>query len=201
MPTIAILASEEEKPKPQQLRMAWPQSLLDSPPEIRLHTNYTLRTYQPGDEPGFFHIMTLAGFTGWDLERLSPTLATILPDGWFLIVDQATQEIVATAMATHHPSEFHPFGGELGWVAAHPAHAGKGLGWSVCAAVTARFLRGGYKNIYLRTDDWRLPALKTYLNLGYQPFLFAPDMVERWEAICTQLRWPFTPDLWPSDKK
>ena len=197
MPTIAILTNDEEKLKPPQLRMVWPQQLLDSPPDIHLRAGYTLRTYQPGDEPGFFHVMALAGFAGWNLERLTPTLATILPDGWFLIVDQASAQIVATAMTTHNPDAFHPFGGELGWVAGHPDHAGKGLGWSVCAAVTARFLAAGYQNIYLKTDDWRLPALKTYLKLGYQPFLFAATMEERWQAICTQLQWPFTPEEWP----
>ncbi|CAN5680460.1 hypothetical protein BH10CHL1_BH10CHL1_33950 [soil metagenome] len=197
MAIVANASDEQTKPKPQQLRMVWPEQLLNTPPEIRLHEGYTLRTYQPGDEPGFYHVMDLAGFTGWDMEKLAPTLATILPDGWFLIVDQTSGEIVATTMATHHPSEFHPFGGEMGWVAGHPAHAGKGLGKAVCAAVTRRFLSAGYKNIYLRTDDWRLPAIKTYLTLGYQPFLFAPDMMERWAAICGHLAWKFTPELWP----
>jgi hypothetical protein len=148
MPTIAILAADEEvKPKVQQLRMVWPQPLLASPPALRLHPDYALRTYQPGDETTFFQVMDLAGFTGWDMDRLRPTLTTILPDGWFFVIHQATGEIVATAMATHHPSEYHPFGGELGWVAGHPAHAGKGIGGAVCAAVSDRFLRAGYKNI------------------------------------------------------
>ncbi len=33
----------------------------------------------------------------------------------------------------------------------------------------------------------RLPALKIYLRLGYQPLLYAPDMVARWQAIATKL--------------
>jgi mycothiol synthase len=187
---------DDIEPK-QQLRMVWPQHLLDASPGVRVHPDYELRTYQPGDEPGWFQVMDLAGFPGWGYEKLAPTLATILPDGWFLAIHRASGTIVATAMTTHGPLEYHPFGGELGWVAGHPDHKGKGLGWSVCAAVTARFLSAGYKNIFLRTDDWRLPAIKIYLKLGYQPFLFAPDMAERWQAICNQLSWPFAPDEWP----
>jgi mycothiol synthase len=166
-------------------------------PQPSLHADYDLRTYQPGDETAWFSVMELAGFGVWDHERLQPTLATILPKGWFFAVHRATGAVVATAMATHKPTPEHPFGGELGWVAGDPAHKGKGLGWTVCAAVTHRYLRAGYENIYLKTDDWRLPALKVYLKLGYQPFLFAPDMEDRWQAVCTQLAWPFTPQAWP----
>ena len=196
MPTIAVLPAVEAAPR-QQLRMVWPAALLASPAPLRLAPGYTLRTWQLGDEPGFYRVMALAGFGQWDEEKLRPSRARMLPSGWFFIVHDATGIIVTTAMATHNPTPFHPFGGELGWVAGDPDHKGHGLGHTVCAAVTNRFLSAGYQNIYLLTDDWRLPALKTYLKLGYQPFLFTPDMADRWQVICEQLAWPFTPDSWP----
>jgi len=99
-------------------------------------------------------------------------------------------------MALHDHTERYPFGGELGWVAADPAHAGRGLGRTVSAAVTARLIRAGYRNIHLYTEDWWLAALKTYLKLGYVPVLFAPDIPERWQTVCAQLQWAFTPELW-----
>lgn len=183
-------------PPSQQLRMVWPKERLQQPPPVNVAPGYILRTYRPGDEAAFFQVMGLAGFERWDMSTLLPWLSRILPNGWFLAVHEATGQIVATTMATHNPSELHPFGGELGWVAGHPDHAGKGLGAAVCAAVTQRFLQGGYFNIFLRTDDWRLPAVKTYLKLGYEPLLFAPDMRKRWEQVCAQLEWPFTPEKW-----
>jgi mycothiol synthase len=185
-------------PKLQQLRMIWPTQRLAERPRIRLHADYALRTYQPGDETGWYGLMDGAGFTGWDAARLAPTLTEILPDGWFFAVHRATGALAASAMATHAPQALHPFGGALGWVAGNPAHKGHGLGWVVCAAVTIRLLNAGYRNIYLLTDDWRLPALKIYLKLGYEPLLFAPDMAERWRTICEQLAWPFTPEGWQS---
>jgi mycothiol synthase len=63
--------------------------------------------------------------------------------------------------------------------------------------VTQRFFQAGYRRIYLKTEDFRLPALKTYLRLGYEPLLYAPDMPERWRAICNRLGWPYTPEAWP----
>ena len=182
----------------QQLQMVWPKHLLHMPPTVRLPFGYTLRTYHRGDEPRFYKVMELAGWPGWNDEKLRPWLARILPQGWFLAVHEASNEIVASAMAVHDHTELHPFGGELGWVAADPAHTGKGLGMAVCSAVTARLIAASYRDIHLYTEDWRLPALKTYLKLGYVPFLYAPDMPQRWQTICTQLHWPFTPETWRS---
>ena len=136
-----------------QLQMVWPADQMTAPPPVRLAPGYTLRTYRPGDEPRFYAVMAMAGFTGWDDERLRPWIARILPDGWFMAVHRASDQIVATAMCLHDHSELHPFGGELGWVAGDPAHAGHGLGRAVCAAVTGRFIAAGYHNIHLYTED------------------------------------------------
>ena len=81
---------------------------------------------------------------------------------------------------------------------ADPDHAGRGLGLAVSAAVTARLLQAGYRHIHLYTEHWRLAALKTYLKLGYVPFLYLPEMLARWRALCPQLPWPFTPEPWRS---
>jgi len=179
-----------------QLQMVWPEHLLDTPPAVRLPPGYTLRTYRRGDEPRFYEVMELAGWVGWNDEKLRPWRSRILPEGWFMAIHGESNEIVATAMALH--SKVYPSGGELGWLACDPAHTGKGLGMAVSAAVTARFIDAGYRNIHLYTEDWRLPALKTYLKLGYIPFLYTPEMWERWKAICAQLQWPFTPEIWRS---
>ena len=111
-----------------------------------------------------------------------------------MAIHRESDEIAATAMALR--SETYPSGGELGWLACDPAHTGKGLGMAVSAAVTACLIEAGCRPIHLYTEDWRLPALKTYLKLGYVPFINEPQMLERWRAICAQLRWPFTPGSW-----
>jgi mycothiol synthase len=179
-----------------QLRMAWPAQRLVVPPEVRLPAGYALRTYRAGDEPRFYEVMALAGWPGWNEERLRPWRARILPEGWFFAVHAASDQIVATAMSVHDHQDWHPFGGELGWVAGDPAHAGRGLGKAVVGAVTARLLGMGYRNIHLFTEDYRLPALRTYLKIGYVPMLYDADMPERWRAVCEQVGWPFTPEQW-----
>jgi len=67
----------------------------------------------------------------------------------------------------------------MGWLAGDPAHAGKGLGMAVSTAVTTRLIDAGYRNIHPYTEDWRLAALKTYLKVGYVPFLCSLEMWRR----------------------
>jgi mycothiol synthase len=98
--------------------------------------------------------------------------------------------VVATALATHSPTELHPFGAQLGWVAADPEHKGRKLGTVVSAAATARMLQAGYRRIYLQTDDFRLPAIKVYLDLGYEPLLYCEGMAERWQDVEAALAKP-----------
>jgi len=185
-------------PPEAQLQMVWPERLLSAPPAVQLPPGYALRAYRPGDEPRFYEVMALAGWPGWDDAKLRPWLARIPPGSWFMAVHEASGQIVATAMGLHDHSDTHPFGGELGWVAGDPAHTGKGLGRAVCAAVTGRLIAAGYRNIHLYTEPFRLAALKSYLKLGYIPFLYMPEMRERWRTICAQLDWPFTPEAWRS---
>ncbi len=179
-----------------QLQMMWPKHLLNAPPIIQLPPGYKLRTYQQGDEPRFYEIMALVGWAGWNDEKLKPWLAKVLPNGWFMIVQAKSDKIVGTAMCLHNYKEMNPFQGELGWLAGDPKHGGKGLGMVASAAVTKRFIDAGYRNIRLYSEDYRLPALKTYLKVGYVPFLYETGMEQRWQVICEQLKWPFLPETW-----
>ena len=177
------------QPVGPQLKMLWPQRLLSTPPQPKVPDGYELRPFVPADESAWLELVAKAGFTGWDHERLAQTTRTILPGGFLVIVHRATGKLVASAMAQHNPNDQHPFGGELGWVAGDAEHKGKGLGLAVCAAATARFIRAGYTDIRLNTDDFRTPALKTYLKLGYEPAMFCEGMRERWAAVYEKLNW------------
>jgi len=184
-------------PPTMQLQMLWPEEKTAGIPTLSLPDEYSMRTYRAGDDDEFVQLMQAAGFDGWNHDMLGGALRKALPDGIFLSVHTQTAAMVATAMATHNPTDLHTFGGELGWVAAHPDHRGQRLGLAVCTAVMKRYAAAGYRRIYLQTDDWRLAAIKTYLKLGFVPFLFAPDMEKRWREVCEKLDWIFEIDRWP----
>ena len=42
-------------------------------------------------------------------------------------------------------------------------------------------------------DDFRLPAIRIYLRLGFKPHLTGPDMEKRWRKVCAELKQPYEP--------
>lgn len=176
----------EERPQ-VQLIMFLPEERLDSPPEPILPAGYVLRCYRDADKEAYLALMAEAGFEVFGEKMLERVLTRTLPGGFFVIEHEESGALVATSLCTHAPRDGFPFGGALGWVAGDPEHKGKGLGLAVCAAVTARLIRGGYRNIYLITHDWRLPAIKTYLKLGYRPAFTKQATPEFWQGILATL--------------
>jgi mycothiol synthase len=184
--------------QPAPLQMVWPLTVSAAEIALTVPAGYVLQVYQPGDEFEFFTLMERTGFKGWTTEIFQDWLQKILPDGFYFIRHQATGKMAATAMGCHNPTPLHPFGASLSCVGADPDYQGLGLGHVVSLAVTRRLVAAGYKAIYLETQDWRLPAVKTYLKIGWVPFLYQPDMPERWQAVCAQLKWPYQPEAWPA---
>ena len=157
-------------PDHDQIQMIWPAHRLDTPPSVSLPSGYILRTTQPGEYPAFYRLMASVGWTGWDDEKLHPWLYRILPGGWFIVVEEASGEIVGSCMATHDPTWEVPFCGEVGWTVVHPDHQGKGLGKVVVSAVVGRFLQVGYQTIHLYTEVWRTVAIGLYKRLGFEEY-------------------------------
>ncbi len=149
---------------------------------------YLLRQYETRDRDSYLELFHLAFETS---DPLPDVLATQLDDGFFVIEHGDTGVLVASCVAQAKPRVRYPEGGELGWLVADPAHAGRGLGTLVAALVTKRLADEGYEQAYLLTEDFRLPALSIYLKLGWQPNLFQDDMENGWRAIFASLGRPF----------
>lgn len=77
------------------------------------------------------------------------------------------------------------------WVMTHPDFRGKSLGKAASVAVMHRLKKEGYRAFSLLTDDFRAAALKTYLDLGWRPWLYLEDMEGRWRAIAEKLNIDF----------
>ena len=168
--------------------MVWP---VDREPSRRdVPPGYALRVYREGDDLPYIRLMRRAGFSRWGERELAITLRKALPGGIFFLCEATGDEPVATACAVHSADGDHPFGGEMGWVAVVPEHRGRKLGRIVCALVIERFLAAGFRHIYLKTDDFRRPALRMYLAQGWQPYILEKEMDGRWEKILKALGIP-----------
>ncbi|HEV7300131.1 MAG TPA: GNAT family N-acetyltransferase [Tepidisphaeraceae bacterium] len=170
-----------------QLNMIFPDRAATPPADVP--PGYALRPFDAArDVPAYAALMNKAGFGDWPPDRVLSTSRNALDSGHLVIEHLETRALVATALANHSPSALHPNGGELGWVAADPAHAGRGLGRAACAAVVALLRTRGYRRLFLLTDDFRLPAIAIYLRLGFEPLLHNNAMPIRWDAVRTALR-------------
>ena len=159
---------------------------LDDLPEIEIPEGYELRTYQPGDEEYWVAIMNTGG---WDFtvdycrENLTGK-PQFLADGLFFVTFQGKP--VGSACAWRKS----PDDREIGWlhmVCVMPDHRGKKLGHIIALAVLHYFRDHGFKEVWLSTDDWRLPAIKSYLRLGFEPHYFDGSHRERWQALFRKL--------------
>jgi len=179
-----------------QLQMIWPASRWDSVVLPSLPLGYVLRAARLDEEQVVSEILLSAGFTDWNAETYRQWLDNTIPDGLWLVEHAANGQAVCCTWAIHRTLRRYPFGGELGWVGCRPEHTGKRLSAVTCAAVVRRFRQAGYRCIYLQTDDHRLPALKTYLNLGWIPNIIEADMPGRWQAVCEKLGWSCNLNGW-----
>lgn len=60
---------------------------------------------------------------------------------------------------------------------------GKGLGFLVNAAAINQHRENGRPECFLTTHDWRLPALKQYVRLGFLPLINHESVRPRWKEI------------------
>jgi len=181
------------------LYLLWPELLLSEPPRAGIPAGYVPRPYTAGDDVAVRRLLESERWVATD-EEWQDYKDRVLPNGLFLILHAETNTLAATAGAVHNPNPgryYFPFGGELGNLIVHPEHRGKGLGYSVSAMVVGRFISAGYESIRVCVQGFRLAAVKTYLRLGFVPFLHTEEVRARWERICGQIDWPFAPERWP----
>ncbi len=105
-------------------------------------------------------------------------------DLFFVVSENGAR--VATSAAVLHPHGE----GYIHMVAATPACRGCGIGHAMLARALTDLSARGATHMTLTTDDFRLPAIKTYLDAGFRPVLWQDpdsDMRARWDAVVAAL--------------
>lgn len=148
-----------------------------APPE------YELRSFVEGDGAAWVTIVNDA-FDRQDpadsfFARMAADPAFLPERVWFVT---HAGEPVATASAWER-HRWTVGAGYLHMVAVRRAHQGKGLGAVVSVAALRRMVVEGKRVCYLETDDYRLAAIRTYLRLGFEPYLVHENQRERWRAV------------------
>ena len=168
-----------------QLRMR--RADLDHLPPVAMPAGYRLRLYQEGDEAAWAQIMN----TGIGEEHTAASTRADLierpafrPEGLFF-AETDGGEAVGSACAWRLTT----LGDETGYVhmvCVRPEHRGHHLGYWLTLAVLHCCRAWGMRDAILETDDFRLSALRVYLELGFVPVLL-PTHAERWQKLAPQL--------------
>ena len=153
----------------------------------KLQRNFELRPMTAGDAGKVADLLRLSfEDESWTLERAQSEFVTH-PDVVTTWVIQHGEKIISTATSLMAP-QTHPGSGCVHWVGTDPAHRGQGMGYLVSLAVLHDFIRLQCRDAILFTDDERLPAIKTYLNLGFVPEYQDDSHPQRWEAVMQKLQ-------------
>ena len=88
---------------------------------------------------------------------------------------------IATATAVENQA--YPGEGWFRMIGTHADARGLGAGRLVCLAALHSLRDRGYKSAVLSTDDYRIPALKLYLSLGFEPVYSHESHKARWEKV------------------
>ena len=152
---------------------------------VELPADCSLREARDADAPELARCLSAAFGGGWDAERVRRDLLTATDVMATFVVTmpaKGTERIVATASDRDVPDRF-PGAGYLHWVAVDPAASGRHLGAAVSIAAIAHSQAAGPRDMVLETDDYRLPAVATYLALGFTPEYRDPSHPARWAAV------------------
>lgn len=77
--------------------------------------------------------------------------------------------------------------GYIHMVACHEMARGKGYGTLLNQIAVYTLKTEGMKTAYLTTDDWRIPAIKSYLRAGFVADVSTEDFKNRWELIFAKI--------------
>ncbi|MCC7017859.1 MAG: GNAT family N-acetyltransferase, partial [Rhodospirillales bacterium] len=132
-------------------------------PALSLPEGYRLRGYRPGDAPAWELIIRETFATEPRFDPMMRRDPGFRPERVLFLFHG--DEPAATASAYCRPQ--HGLGvGYLHMVGVRPRHNGKGLGYQISLACLLQMLHEGRRAALLQTDDYRIPAIKTYLKLG-----------------------------------
>jgi predicted dehydrogenase/ribosomal protein S18 acetylase RimI-like enzyme len=165
----------------EQLLMWRPN--LENLPIAKLQDGYSIRNYQPGDEQAWLDICNPAINMTWNMEDLKEKLINV---SWFtpehLLFVCHQQNIVGTACAWQLRADEKKVG-YVHMVAVRPEYRGKGLGRLLTLKVLHYLKKQGFRESKLNTDEFRLPAISLYLDLGFKPVIKDDSIRQRWSAV------------------
>ena len=154
------------------------------PPLSLTKGGMSLRTHVEGEEEDWEILIEKAFGTHYSFEECIKNGSDYAPEHVLYLNKDGVDIATATAV------EKETFPGE-GWfrmIGTIPEARGLGAGRLICLAALHSLAARGYKTAVLSTDDERIPAIKLYLSLGFEPIYTHESHKERWEKVMQAIK-------------
>ncbi len=152
---------------------------LPTPQDLSLPTGISLVSHQTGEEKEWEALIERCFDSSISFEKEISGRAGWEPSHTLYLVKDGKK--IATATGINF--EALPEGGWLHYVAVDPDFRGMGLAKLISLAALCNLKERGYNEVGLYTNDERIPAIKTYLRLGFRPMMTHESHKARWEKI------------------
>ncbi len=152
-------------------------------PPLRLPEGILLSTHLAGMEKSWEELIAASFGASYSFDTMLTKWSGYAPGYVFYLSREGAP--VATASAVANPD--FPGEGWLHMVGTHPAARGLGLGKLASLAVLRSFAERGIRTAVLSTDDHRIPAIVTYLKLGFRPIILDDTHEGRWAKIFSEI--------------
>ena len=150
-------------------------------PEFTPPEGILLKSFSPGDEKAWEEIIFESFGQRIDFNEFMEKDPVYKPERVLFLVVNGDRAATASAWRSE---KYGANTGYLHMVGVSPKHQGKRFGYHISLAAMHKLKNEGCGEIALQTDDFRLAAIKTYLNLGFEPDLhFHESIRSRWDAI------------------
>jgi len=179
----------------QQLKMVWNKTKDTIIPEISCPEGYKIRSFDESDtDRDFWLDIVMHGLTdgrqGRDYVKscLYDYGPTYDPEKTFFITAPDGIPCATITVICNHGA---PLQGYIHMVACNPDHRGKGIGKLLNDIAVKTLIESGMETAYLTTDDFRIPAVRSYITAGFTPApeqLEDPEMKTRWDAVYETIR-------------
>jgi len=153
--------------------------------KAELPEEYEIKTYKEGDEKVWCKIINESVGGKWTPELFKKQFKSkkqFDPKGLFFLYYKSKP--CGTILAWKD----NPNLGQLHYLGILKQHTGKKIGYALCIEVLKYFKKKNIKNVFLTTDDFRLPAIKVYLKIGFKPVIHEEDQLRRWEKVFNFLK-------------
>ena len=160
----------------KQLIMRHPD--LSGLPELKLPEGFSVHTHRDGDEKRWEEIIESSFGYHFDFDFLI-NAGDYAPEKVLYLTYNGKDIATTTAVEkAEYPNE--------GWfrmVGVHKDAQGMGAGKLISLAALDSLKARGYKSAVLSTDDHRIPAIRLYLSVGFQPLMCDDSHEERWQKV------------------